>query len=117
MAQLIEPDRAQGLVDVPCAHCALKPAAMNRAEPADGAQPGPKLIELGAGAHRPAFKESLREHGGIHRASAAPADALDGNAPILEQPVQHAPCKGAMCAAALKGQIDRALFRRWAPRR
>ncbi len=53
-----------------------------------------------------AVGQAIGQHGGVHRAGAGRADALDGDALVLEQAVEHAPGEGAVRAAALQRQVD-----------
>ena len=52
----------------------------------------------------PALQPALHHHDGVHRAGARPGDRFDGQAPVFEEGVEHAPREGAVGPAALQGQ-------------
>src|SRR5204862_3751035 len=51
--------------------------------------------------------QALRDHGGVHGAGAGGGDAVDEEAVVRQQSVEHAPGEGAMRAPALQREIDR----------
>ena len=53
--------------------------------------------------------QAIGEERGIQRAGARAAHALDLDALILEQPVEHAPRERAVRAAALQGEVQNLL--------
>src|SRR3954464_14444934 len=59
-----------------------------------------------------ANREPVGEYDSIHRAGAGGADAIDLDARVLEQPIQHAPSEGPMGTSALEREID-VLCRQW----
>jgi hypothetical protein len=54
-----------------------------------------------------AARQTAGEHHGIHRAGRSGADALEGDALVLEEAIEHAPGEGAMRTTALEGEVDR----------
>ena len=51
--------------------------------------------------------QTMREHDGVDRTGAGRRNAFERDAIIFQQPIEHAPGKGAMAAAPLKTQINR----------
>ena len=66
----------------------------------------PEVGQRLAGALASALGEAVRQHGGVHGAGAGGGDALDVDAAVLHQLVEHAPGEGAVRAAALQRQVD-----------
>ena len=54
--------------------------------------------------------ETVGQHHRVHRARRGAGNAFDGEAPVVQQMIEHAPGKGAMCTAALQAQANE-LFR------
>src|SRR5215472_8730290 len=71
------------------------------------ADPTPEVRERLTRAFAAAGREAEGRDSGIHRARTRGADALEGYALVFEEPVQHAPGKGAMSTAALEREVDR----------
>ena len=65
----------------------------------NSAEPPPRLL-------RSAAREPVGEHDRIHGAGRRAGDAVDGDAAVGEQAVEHAPGEGAVRAAALQGEIE-----------
>ncbi len=62
-------------------------------------EPRPRLV-------RPPAIEPVGEHDGIDRAGRGAGNALDLEAAVVEQLIEHAPGEGAMRAAALQREVD-----------
>jgi putative ABC transport system substrate-binding protein len=60
-----------------------------------------------------ADREAVGEHDSVHRAGARRADAIDLESRLLEQPIQHAPGKGAVSASTLKRKVGSLDLRLW----
>ena len=73
-------------------------AAEARRAPEIG-EPLPRLL-------RPAAREPVGEHHRVHGAGGGAGDAVDGDPPVGQQLVEHAPGEGAMRPAALEGEVD-----------
>ena len=54
-----------------------------------------------------ALGQAVGQHHRVHRPGAGGGDALERDALVLEQAVEHAPGEGAVGAAALQGEVDR----------
>ena len=52
----------------------------------------------------PALEPALHHHDGVHGAGARTGDRFDGEAPVFEEGVEHAPREGAVGPAALEGE-------------
>ena len=56
--------------------------------------------------HAIASRKSIGEQNGIHAAGACRSDAVETYSLIIEQAIDHAPCKCAVTATALKRQVE-----------
>src|SRR5262245_31610668 len=54
----------------------------------------------------PADGQAVGQYSGVHRARAGRADALEPDARVLENAVEHAPGERAVRAAALQCEVD-----------
>ena len=52
----------------------------------------------------PPAEPALHHHDGVHGAGARTGDRFDGEAPVFEEGVEHAPREGAVGPAALQGE-------------
>ena len=77
----------------------------------------PEVGERPAGAVASALGKAVGQHRGVHGAGAGRGDALDVDAAVLHQLVEHAPGEGAVRAAALQREVDGPDLGRAAPRR
>jgi hypothetical protein len=66
----------------------------------------PETLQSGARTLRPAGGVTIGEHCGVHRPGRSARDAVDLQPGLLDQPIQSAPGKGTMRAAALQRKVD-----------
>ena len=66
----------------------------------------PEILKRSPRSLRPALFIAIDQHHGIHRARGSARDTIDPQPWFLEEPIEHAPRKGAMRAASLQGEID-----------
>ena len=83
--------------------------ALRRPEIAVEADLAPEPLQPLPSAVRPALQPAVDHHDAVHRSGACPGHRLEGQAPVLDQRVEHAPGEGPVRAAALQGQSHRLL--------
>jgi hypothetical protein len=68
----------------------------------------PERSEAVARAGAASLEPSVGEDHGVHGSRAAPAESLDFEPRVFEQPLEHSPGKGAVSTSALEGKVHSA---------
>ena len=90
----------------PAAEHLVEPGALDGAGAPGVADRTPEPGQRRARRLAPARDQPIGHDHGVHCAGRGAADPLDGDPLLGQEPVQHAPGKGAMGAAALESKID-----------
>ena len=101
--QAVGDDVRPGLVAPEAEHPAEKPTLDEGQGPVD-AGPAPESFEVTPRPVDPAVEPAFHQHDGVHGAGARTGDRFDGEAPVFEEGVEHAPRVGAVGPAALQGE-------------
>jgi len=94
------------MVERPPAEQHVQKTAPQRAHQSRPRDVPPETLQGGARTLRPAGGVTIGQHRGVHRPGRSARDAVDVQPGLLEQPVQRAPGKGTMRAAALQRKVD-----------
>ena len=105
----VEPRPRRRAVRVPIAEQQAEELLLRRRERAVEADALPERAQLLARALRAALQPALGQDDGVDRPGARAGDRLDGEPPVLQQRVEHAPREGSVRAAALQSERYRLL--------
>ena len=106
----VQGDEERRVVERPAAEEDIERTALERAEPRRVGDPLPEILKRLPGTFGAAVEEAGCKDRRVHRTGGRARDAVDDDAGLLEQAVEHAPGEGAMRPAALKREVHRDRF-------
>jgi hypothetical protein len=95
------------MVQTPAIEKHVEKPAPERAEQSCPGNAAPEALERRTCRFRPALGITVDQHGGVHRPSGGPRNAVDLQTRLLQQAIESAPGKSTMRAATLQREVDK----------